>query len=174
MILVNGIPKSGTHALLKAVQLLGIPDDAVRLEHLPFGLLPDGVNKHIYIIRHPRNVLVSYCRWQNRPVAAGMLIGFMRSFEGKSFADYWQTFSGWMTDPATFVVRYEALLANSAVIAKIAAYLGVPCLVDAFANIPGLTPTWTGAPSDWSTVWNRDIDAEWQKDCQGIQEAMGY
>lgn len=172
MILVSGIPKSGTHALLKAVELLGVP--APMHEHLPFGPLPAGTEKHLYIIRHPRNILMSWVRFENKPVTTGTLIGAMRDFAGKRFAEVLESYMGWLTDPQTFIVRYERLCSTPDAIRDIAIYLDVPYLDDAFPNLPGLTPTWTGSPSDWRTVWNPEVDCWWDARCQAAQLAMGY
>ena len=68
MILVNGFPKSGTHALLKAVELLGIPVrseqidvaiDHAELNHLPYEEPRDRDDRFLFIKRDPRNVLIS-------------------------------------------------------------------------------------------------------------------
>lgn len=175
MILVNGIPKSGTHALLKAVELLGVTAGQIVLDHIPYNTqFLDNIDKHLYIIRHPRNVLISYCRWKHQPVTGGMLIGFMHDFMGKTFTTYCQDFIPWLTDQNAFVVKYEDLMMNDAVIRSIADHLNIIYLEDAFPNLPGLTPTWTGNPSDWTTIWNPEIDAEWQLQCQSVQEEMGY
>jgi hypothetical protein len=174
MILVNGIPKSGTHALLKGVELLGIPASNITLDHLPFGPLPENTEKHIFIIRHPRNIIISYCRWINKPVTTGMLIGCIQDFQEKHFADYCNDFIPWLTDTDTYVIKYEDLCISDTALRSVANYLEIPYLEDAFPNLPGLTATWTGSPSDWTTIWNDEIDAEWQLRCQEIQDKMVY
>lgn len=55
--LCNGLPKSGTHALEKAVQLLG---RVTELDHVPYSDKREG--RQLLIKRHPRNVVISWLR----------------------------------------------------------------------------------------------------------------
>ncbi len=58
-VIANGFPKCGNHALVKALELLGIPAD---VNHLSFAEgIPAGA-RHILIVRDPRNVVL---RWRH-------------------------------------------------------------------------------------------------------------
>lgn len=166
IICVNGCPKSGTHAALKAVELLGQPVDDVY--HIPFGEpLPDGATKHIFIKRDPRNVIISWLRFNGRTVTDGTIMAAAQeSDNGASLLQISDGFLGWLTDPNTHVVKFEDLIASDTALRGIAAYLGVPYLDTAFPNLPGYTITWTGdgaapAYSDYTQVWTPALAAFW-------------
>ena len=184
MIICNGIEKSGLHALSKSVQLLGIPSNSfapdapnsVAFDHIPYGTLDPKYTKHIYIRRHPRNMLISWVRFIALPVTTGTLIGAMQGFVEGSFHDYCSKFIPWLNEPGVLQVRFEDLFTDGGVtMQKIADYLGVPLDPDAYPNIPGFTQTWTGKLSDWTTVWNAELEtALTQYRCNEIQTAFGY
>ena len=77
----NGIPKSGTHALAKTIQLLGVPCE---MAHEPYVSKPGG--KTICTFRNPRNILVSWLRFTGQPVTPRLLIEQMQAFEGEGIA----------------------------------------------------------------------------------------
>ena len=177
-ILCNGIPKSGTHALLKGLELLGYPrGPVVTWQHTFFPFTEQRWwDKHVFIYRHPRNCLVSYIRWRQRPVTTGHLIGAIYDYlYAMPFADAIRTMQGWLSDPDTHCLRYEDFVANDAALRGVAAYLGSPYYEDAFEHLPGLTETWTGAPSDWNSVWNEQVQAVWVAEgLQELQVQLGY
>ena len=90
-VVCNGFPKTGTHALQRAVRLLGCKD--TRQGHFPFHVVHVAQGQHIHICRDPRNALVSWVRWTNPPrdvmrpdVMEGLLIGAIQGFRaGRSF-----------------------------------------------------------------------------------------
>jgi len=166
-VICNGIPKSGTHALLKAVQLLGVTD--TDHEHLAYSSpLHD---KHILIIRNPRDVLISWCRWTYKQVTQGFIIGAMAEF-----VQHYNDYKPWLTDADTLVIKFEDLISDNGVtIQQIATYLDVPYLTDAYANLPGLTRTWTGNYSDWTEHWTQDIEDAWQAvGGANVEQDYGY
>lgn len=181
-ILCVGTPKSGTHALTKAVELLGIPrDDRYRegfcsLTHA----LPDDPDlphqyRAVMVIRDPRNMLISMVRWRRDTLASGFIIGCLHDYEmDLSLAD-WLTRMGPWLQRADVVVRYEDLIESDAALRRIANALGLPYLDDAFSNLPGLTLTWNSQHSDWRKHWTPEIEAAWQS--QGLDHialAYGY
>jgi len=107
----NGFPKSGNHALVKALELLGIP---ARVNHLPFGAAVD--EPHVFIKRDPRDVVVSALRFKHRQVTAGTYIAQFRRFEldpkERSLVAAMAEFEPWLT--RAYVVRYEELIADEA------------------------------------------------------------
>jgi hypothetical protein len=155
----NGIPKSGTHALTKTIQLLGV---ACELSHSPYASKPDG--KTVCTFRNPRNILVSWLRFTGQPVTQGMLIEQMQTFEGEGIAAAGAKYTPYLTDPAVLCVHYEELWQDGgATVAQIASFLGVPVLDDCYDNIPGLTVSWTGSPSQWQDHWTDIVDAAWKE-----------
>lgn len=154
----HGFPKSGNHALVKACQLLGVPCE---VEHRAFADgLPPGTTHDVFIYRDPRNIIVSKLREDGQPVTPGMFVQKFRRFRDASLkaelAAYqpWRQHAGWR-------VRYEALVASATTMEGIALYLGVPYLPGAWQELPGLTRTWTGQPSDYRTIWTPEVEQAW-------------
>jgi len=169
---VNGFPKTGTHALQKAVGLLG---QKCTHTHQPHPHAFDG--RHICAFRHPRNALISWLRWNNQPPVTGpILLTLDAPFaEGDTFVEHYRRYLPWRGDGNTLCVSFEELIATDAVIKSIADYLGVPYLDDAFDALYGSSITWSGRLSDWSEHWNDTIQAKWVE-CggQALQEEIGY
>ena len=183
MIICNGIPKHGTHALLKAVELLGVPvawgsfPGAV-LEHRIYDGVPvDG--KHIFIIRNPKDAFISWMRHHSMPLIEGMIISRLQNmqqdFNGAYF-NYCNCFTGWLNDKNTLVIRLEDLISdNGKTIKRIAEYLKVPYQKDAFINLPGHTVTWNPERSDHTKYWTNRIEKVWEDTrCNELSEALGY
>lgn len=158
MVTTNGFPKHGNHALVKAVQLLGVPCD---VQHIPYGPVIAQASKYIFIKRDPRNALVSWLRFMGKPVTQGMFITALNDFDGRTLVAAMAEYEGWLTDANTFVVKFEDLIASDAAMQGIATYLGVPYLSDAFPALPGGTMTWTGALSDYTPIWTPDVQTAW-------------
>jgi hypothetical protein len=167
MIVVNGCPKAGTHALLKAVELLGQNSWQRDVDHIPFGEpLPEGITKHCFIKRDPRDMLVSWLRHEAKPLTDGMA---MSSFMGGWYGMV-SRFSPWLRDPNTKVFVFEYLIASDKAMLDLADYLEVPYLETAFPNLLGMTKTWTGGTnpmtpnfSDYRQIWTPALEAFWIK-----------
>lgn len=182
-ILINGIPKHGTHALLKAVELLGVP---VKYGNHPGAELVHMINegepvesKHIFIVRHPKNAFISWMRHYNLPLTSGMLqsrLQNMQEPEG-NYLDFCQKFLDWMVCPDTLVIKFEDLISDQATITKITKYLDVPDQPDVIQNLPGHTLTWTGQLSNHETLdaWDDGVETVW-KNIGGeyLMETLGY
>ena len=156
MVITNGFPKSGNHALVKAVQLLGQP---CHVNHIAFGEAMEG--QHIFIKRDPRNILCSWLRFNGQPVAPGMLITAFRNFQGRPLVAEMAEYEGFLNDASTHVVRYEDLIADDSCLRGVAAFLQVPYLEGAFENLPGLTRTWFADHSDYRAIWTPEVEAVW-------------
>ena len=172
-ILANGFPKSGTHALVKAIALLG---HEVQHSHTPYGDDVSEYSHHVFIRRDPRNVILSKVRSEGQRITQGMVIGKIRRWNDNDepFAQVLARYAPWLTQ-APLVIRYEELIADESVLKLIAKYLGVPYLGDAFRNLPGTTRTWNPEHSDYRVVWTPEVDAVWRE--QGgaaILQEWGY
>jgi hypothetical protein len=99
------------------------------------------------------------------PLTAGSLIQVVREYDPAKtpMAAEYAGYLPWRDDPSTLSITYEALVESPAELGRIAAYLGVPCPEETFEAIPGLTRTWTGAPSNWREHWSAGLQAAWKK-----------
>ena len=181
-IICNGIRKHGTHALLKAVELLGQPlqykeQSGAVLRHDVYGDLPTST-KHLFIKRNPKNAFISLMRSYNLPLTSGMIRSKLLSFEDETYVDHCTPYLGWLDDPDTLVVKFEDLTTDSgASIDAIADHLGVSRQADAFANLFGHTVTWTGEFSDYEALaaWDAEVDAVWaDMGGQALEMALDY
>lgn len=159
MVTTSGFPKSGNHALVKAVQLLGQP---CKVSHLPYGEPVAG--KHIFIKRDPRNIICSWLRFNGQQVTQGTFLTAFRSFQDRSLVEEMAAFEGWLSDPETLVVRYEDLIATDGAMRAIAEFLDLPYLDGAFEALPGMTRTWFSDHSDYRTIWTPEVDAVWSSE----------
>lgn len=156
MVTTSGFPKSGNHALVKAVQLLGVD---CQIDHLPFG--SPVAEKHIFIKRDPRNVVCSWLRFNGLPVTPDGFIAAFRRFQSGPLVDEMAAYEGWLSDRKTLVVSYEDLIADGGEMARIAWFLGVTCPDEAFADLPGLTRTFFAQHSDYTSIWTPEVAAVW-------------
>jgi len=144
MVCVNSFPKSGTHALQKALMLLGIES---LITHTPY---PDEVEgTHLFIRRDPRDAICSKIRWDGLPVTQGTFLLYLKRKDVRAI----NLFTPWIRR-ADFVVQYEALIRDETEMKRIAEFMDVPYLDDAFTNLHGATRTWQeGARSDHRAIW---------------------
>lgn len=160
----NGFPKHGNHALVKALQLLGVP---CRVQHIPWSEeMAYRDAPRVFVVRDPRDAVVSMLRMKGQPVTPGTVLTRLRQWgdeEAGTLAEAMAAFEGWLDDPATLVVRLGALRASDAEMRRIAAWLGVPYLAGAWEALPGLTMTWNDTASDHRPVWTPEVEAGWRE-----------
>ncbi len=155
----NGFPKSGNHALQKAVELLGVPAE---VNHRPFKEgLPHGATHHVLIVRDPRNVIISWLRFNGDPVTPGKFLARFRKFQDRSLADEMAEYEPWREAHGTYIVRYEQLIEDDRTMREIAAYLGVSYISGSFAALPNHTRTWNPVRSDYRGIWTPEVIAAW-------------
>ena len=170
-IIANGLPKTGTHALNKTIQLLGVPSE---IGHLTYAEKAEG--KIICTFRNPRNVIISWLRFTGRPVTQGMIIEQIRNYGNIGIVNACAEYTPYLSDDSVLCVKYENLYTDGGkTVEEIADFLGVPVLDDCYPNIPGLTVTWTGKPSNWKEHWTDEVDKVWVK-CGGpeLEAAWKY
>ncbi len=174
---INGFPKVGNHALLKACELLGQPVD---VNHLSYAEgLPEGTTHHIFIKRDPRNTIISAVRFTGQVVSVGSFLTCFRRYKltgsNMTFAEALGAFEGWLTDANTLVIRYEDLIANDSTMRQIAAYLKIPYLDGAFELLPGLTVTWNEQHSNYLSLWTPQLEEMWMAEGGGdLLKRWGY
>ncbi len=170
-LLLNGFPKAGNHAGMKACELLGVP---AKVTHMPFirprteGTptqvgLPLGVTKHIFIIRDPRNILISWIRFMGKQVTPGMFMAYFHKFQERSLQEEMLEYRSWLGEANTLVVKYEDLIKDDREMRRIAAYLEVPYIEGSFEKLPGFTMTWNDEHSDWKKLWTLELAKAWNK-----------
>jgi hypothetical protein len=185
VIVVNGMAKSGTHAVMAWLSRMGLkrcpgviaPDDGRLKVHGSGGLsvhtlsiVPDNtfIQAHVpaswalkrfsvvTIFRDPRNVLVSYVRHRLRWSGIELtLAGALGDFWGLSFVESYQSYLGW--HGRSIVLRYEDLAAD---------HVGEGS--DIYAPDRPAWDQWigntrTGSPSDWREHWDDEAEEAWRK-----------
>lgn len=132
------------------------------------------IHKVAFIVRHPRNVIVSWARMTNPENPAGVLTEEWFTWNIERMRD----FIGWF-DRADAVFRYETFAED---VASMTEKLELPPLSAEPVlgeNAPWMTPTyrgtWTGRASDWREYWHRPLERDWVR-CGGreIEKAFGY
>ena len=153
----NGFPKSGSHALWRACELLGIPGG---VNHSTYAEgEPAGTTHRVLIVRDPRNIIVSWLRFNRMPVTPGTFLAAFRRFQGAPLVEEMAAFEPWLF--VSHVVRFERLLADDTAMRGIANYCGVDYIAGAWEELPGYTKTYNAEHSDFRTVWNGDIESAW-------------
>jgi hypothetical protein len=161
-VVVNGFPKSGTHALWKACYLLGVNAEHGHWDSsMP---LPQGTTHHLLVKRDPRNVICSWLRFRGLPVTSGTFISWFRDQNGIPFVEQAAKWEPLLTNLSVHLLRYEDLVASDAELRGLAQYLGVPYLEDAFSNLDGHTMTWNAVKSDYRSIWTPEVEAVWQSE----------
>lgn len=173
MIIINGTKKSGTHALLRLVDLFvdTIPSE-VEHSHVPFSKRGKiKYYKHIHISRSPRNVLVSLVRRVTKEnVTEDELMYWM-----SHVLDDIRSFMPWTLSKKCLNVRFEELLSDPAEIKRISDYLGLPLAKDHFKNIWGRTRTSTFNLSKWHDHWTDDLEKKWfEYGGHALESILGY
>lgn len=159
MIIVNGVRKSGTHALLRSVDLFAETSiQQVRHSHIPYALRRKIKGfSHIHIWRNPRNILVSRARslTKEKPREQDLLhlipivLNELRSH------------LNWYYSKSCYNVRFEELLSDPDVIKNLADFLGFKLIEDHFLKIWGRTRTSTFELSNWKDHWTSSIEQQW-------------
>ena len=169
--ILNGLAKSGNHALKKTCALLGVE---LQVNHIRYADKVQG-EKYLFVARHPKNVMCSAIRMtRGCATPMGMINSIPYGVMGSRLNECAEHFAPWLHDADTTVIRYENELMTPAGVQKVADWLGVP-FVDVTAQIPGDTVTWTGRPSDWQLCWNDEVQAVWEANGGLLLEAAyGY
>ena len=159
MIFTNGFPKAGNHALVKACELLGAK---CAVNHTPFGEeLPGAATHSLFIVRDPRDIVISFLRFTGRPVTAAAFMLAVREFRpGSSLMAELAKYEGWLSS-GSLIVRYEDLIADEREMRRIAAFIGVEYWPRLWEELPGLTWTWNPVHSDYRALWTAELEAEW-------------
>ena len=174
MILCNGFPKSGTHALARACELLGLPGKSV---HLTYGHPEINGSRIVTIVRDPRDCVLSWIRFsRGEAPTQGLFISHFREFDGGgSLVKQMSGFEPYLGDPSHLCLRFEEFIRNRSGMIRLAEYLGVPYLHDAFENLPGHTRTWYPTHCDYHLHWTPEVKRVWEAEGgRELIERWGY
>lgn len=165
--------KSGNNALQKACALLGYD---LPINHIAYPLKPEG-ERFLFIARHPKNILISGVRAERGcATPTGVLRAIPRGFLNLPISDAPTEYGAWIGDADTTVIRFEDLIASDAGMRAVAAWLGVDYngTFDQL-QVADSTPTWHFPHSDWTKLWNADIQAAWEAaGGPAMEAAYGY
>ena len=173
MIHCNGLAKCGTHALQKAIELLGVPfvKGSALMSRVPYDSASTGPGS-VYIYRHPKRWLVSLVRQAREDVVTqGFLISTMHDVY-----PLWMSYEPFLSDSDTLSVRLEDLIGDGGgTLRAIADHIGTLYLEDAYANIPGMTHSFNKVPSTWEPHSTPETEAAWIA-ARGpeVEKAFGY
>lgn len=185
MIVVNGLPKSGTHAVMAWLSRMGlkrcpgviapedgrlkvhgsgglsvhtlsvVPDNTFIQAHVPAELPLKGFSV-VTVFRDPRNVLVSYVRHRARWSGAEITLAeAISDFWGAPFVDVYDSYLGW--HGRCVAMKYESLAPD---------HVG-----DGSEIYAPDRPQWdkwigntrTGSPSDWRARWDDAAEEAWRE-----------
>jgi len=168
-VICNGFYKAGNHALVRAVELLGIPTN---IEHLPFTSPALETPVSLFVKRDPRDILCSTLRFdKGGDVNPGTFLSLFRAYymvaqslemAGMSLVENMAPFEGWLTDPHTHVIEHEDLINSEATHRQIAEWCHTPYFEGAHAKLPGWTMSWRKGKADYKEVWTPDVQAVWE------------
>lgn len=144
-------------------------------------ILSEG-HKMLHIIRHPKNVAVSWMRHRNKQNSSVLLTQktlaqlIENKMFGMSVVKYYSGFLKWLEQPHVLTVRFEDVFEKKDLVAhKIFTYLDHKAEHLDFSSIYGEGATYTGKWSDWQEWWSEEIDAVWQKTGGlDLEKRLGY
>lgn len=174
MLYLHGVSKGGTHALIKAVELLGAPAADTSMHREGYEGATTGPGS-VFIYRHPRNSLVSSVRMHKEEIVTeGYLIGAMYNV----YSRWMDGYLPYLSDPVVLAIRLEDLREDGgATLRQIANHIGRPYLDNAYERLPGMTYSWHEPDkwSHWQDHWTPAVDEAWSKE-RGpeIEKAFGY
>jgi|TARA_R110000744_G_scaffold47410_4_gene104400 hypothetical protein len=157
MLYCTGAPKTGTHLLLKALHLFGGAGLAAIHSHKDHNFRWRVEDKRVHIIRNPRNVVISWVRYQKLPRNNQTIIGSMDYIIKRVNGHF-----GWLKEETVLTVRFEELLTDPSVIKKIGIHIGMAPVDNHFESLWGNTLTFTDDLTNWKDFWNDEVNAAWK------------
>lgn len=168
-----GFPKSGTHALQRALLLLGL--GYIPTSHLPYA------NRHTdqpyaFIKRDPRNVVISRVRWQQKPVTEEWIVHYLRQWnERRTMGEALAAFEGWLMDPDAVQVTFERLVTEPREMQRLGEGVRGRWQPERWRELrSGESRTYTGQLSNWPEHWTPRIEGVWEECCAGVLGRWGY
>lgn len=141
-------------------------------------------HKHLFIIRHPRNIAISWMRHRNKQDAAivesaetlEMII--RGGFFGHPVPDFIGYHLPWREEPGVCCIRFEDLVARDEdSLTRIAQTVGATPDPEHYTRAFGDSSTWTGKVSDWSDspFWTEAVEKAWgEAGGPEIEKTAGY
>lgn len=169
MIYCNGSPKNGTHLLLNSVRLFGGVCFTAQHKHEP-NLILSKDDKHIHIVRNPRNALISYMRMNNIDLSVKNI-----SNEIPRLIEEQSSYLHYLRDTKTLNIKFENLVSSDKELNRMAKYLDMRLIDDHFDKSKKGVATWTGRLSNWVEVWEGKINSAWiVNGGLELEQKMGY
>lgn len=175
-VIVNGIPKHGTHLLLRAVEVCGVAvtssvrEGEATLYHLPFSKKKVFETKHalhLFTKRNPRNAFISLLRSERSSLDSETLMNRMKNINGHglSYVRFCKPFLDWLYHPQVVVIDFDNLVSDPSELERIAIALGKPFEPSFHAKLNSPTRTWTGNLSNWTKLesWTDEVEMTWEK-----------
>ena len=158
MLYCTGAPKSGTHLLLKALHLFGGKGLTAVHSHKDHNSNWNVADKRVHIIRNPRNVVISWARYQKLPRNDFTIIGSMDYILKRINGHF-----GWLEEKSVLTVRFEELLTNPSILKSIGKHIDMPLIENHFELLWGNTLTFTDDLTEWRDFWTDDVAEAWAK-----------
>ena len=193
-ILLNGIPKSGTHVLQRVVEIKGIPfksgvkEDGTRAHgidpgaiayhgHVPYearDAVLENFHRHIFIKRNLRNVVISWM-YHNKSERRSLENAFEHFHTGAKYPNYVRRFVDWNYDVNTHVVKFEDLIYNRTGLEEIYELLQLPFDSTDYDAIIGGTRTYREKHANWRKEWTSTMEYIWyETGMPELNRLLGY
>ena len=141
-------------------------------------------HRHLFIIRNPRNIALSWMRHRSRQTeslteSAALLERIVRGgMFGQSVPSFIDLHRGWLTDDHVCAVRFEDLVAHDEdSLVRIAAHVGAVPDPAYYEGAFGEGSTYTTRLSDWadSPYWSEVVETAWHESGgPRVSAALGY
>jgi hypothetical protein len=162
-------------------QVLEQSDDYYIHAHVAFGLELNLKNKHIVIVRHPKNAAVSWMRERvrgNPELQPGkdLLIKLIKKgIHQIPLPKVYESYLPWLNDKNICSVRFETAFEPES-ITRIIDYLGLEHKVAmSVTNSKHQGPTATAKWSNWQEFWDQEVEDIWnQYDGNIVCQKFGY
>jgi hypothetical protein len=166
IVLVNGIPKSGTHVLVRAMDVYGVAHFHDHVDTSNIRATCRKHPRHIIITRELRDTLTAYIHHAGLPYTQDSLIYiFHRYHSQQHYSTYVEGFVGWRKVPSVLFTRFEDLVYRNHHLPDIASYVEAPYSDSDYDQIINYkTRTYRGPRhSKWTDVWSPAMDVLWEE-----------
>jgi len=162
-------------------KVLSYSDEYYVHAHVAYGTELDFKNKHIVILRNPKNAAVSWMRERVKynpelKLDKQLLIELIkRGINKMSLPEVYASYLPWLEETNVCIVRFESVF-ELETITKIIQYLNLdPALTGQVISSKHQGPTATSSWSQWQEFWDEEVEDVWnQYDGNIICHKLGY